>query len=360
MKSFFKYLTVAGLLGTVVIPVASARAQVTEVFFVGGNATVKLIQDRWAAKFGGTLTKNAANTIFRYTGAAVPGVAGTVTADFNLTGGAVAVVDLRDHNNVAEIDGTTTIPVAAISITAPETIGVSSSVFTKVQTLVSPVVFIKSTTTPNDLAGITNITQRNASYVESSGGTLPTGYFGGSNNDPNTSALYFVGRNTLSAVRQVIDANIYFSGAAINYTTNSSGAPIPYVFTDGVTPWGAYSGTEVKQILTNINNSIGTVSAGDAIGQPQLSYEGVPFSTGNVINGQYPLWGIEQYLYWPSGTFAPTTAQKTVITALINAIKDTTWEHDATGAFVKNGYVSLTDLQVTRTGDGGPITSILY
>ena len=87
MKTNIKQLVLAGLAGAVLAP--GLHAQTTSLFFVGGNATVKLVQNRWSTLFGGTLAANSTNSnIFRYTGSTVPGVAGTVTADFNLTGGA--------------------------------------------------------------------------------------------------------------------------------------------------------------------------------------------------------------------------------------------------------------------------------
>src|SRR5208283_789730 len=122
--------------------------------------------------FGGTLTVNPTNSnIFRYTGATVTNVPGTVTADFNLTGGAGAIVDLINQNTEVTADNTPQYPTAAISLTAPETIGIDGSVFTSSNTLVGPVVFVKNNTLANDLAAITNLTQRNAAYLEAAAGT---------------------------------------------------------------------------------------------------------------------------------------------------------------------------------------------
>ena len=339
---------------------SALHAQTTTLFFVGGNSTVKIIQDRWSTLFGGTLLKNSTNAnIFRYSGATVPGVPGTVNADFNLTGGAGAVLDLKNQTQIVKYDNTTASPTAAITAVAPETIGIDSSIFNSIQTVVVPVVFVKNTNPKNDLGALTNLTQRTAAYLAGGGsGALPTAFFGG--NPTNTviprDAVYFVGRNSLSAARQLIDANIYFSGSAGNYTTNSSNIPIAYL--QNGQPWGAASGTEVVALVNAITNSIGYVSPQDIGSLTPLNYEGVPFTVTNVINGTYPIWGVEQYLSYPSGAFAPSANQQTVINELTAGILDTNFEH--TNSVFVGKFVAISDLQVSRTGDGGPISSSIY
>ena len=355
MKTYLKKLALAAVLGG--LGSATLQAQVTHIVFVGGNATSKLIQDRWSTLFGGALTTNPTNTslIFRYTGSTVPGVVGTVTADFNLTGGAGAVLDLKNGTPVTLQDNTKAPPTAVVSAVAPETIGVDSSVFTSLESVVVPIVFIKNNNPKNDLAGVTNLTQRNAALLESAAGQLTTEYFAGGpvTSRTPTNTLYFVGRNNIAAVRQLVDANIYYSGTVNNYTTNASGLPIKYL--SGGQPWGAGSGGEVVAIVNSITNAIGTVSAQDVNGTvTTLAYEGVPFSTANVANGSYPIWGVEQYLYWPSGLLAATPDQVTIINALEGGVSDVTYGH--TSSLFVNKFVEIGDLQVSRTGDGGPIT----
>ncbi len=58
------------------------------------------------------------------------------------------------------------------------------------------------------LAGITNLTQRQAYYLQGSAGTVPISYYGGT----STNYLYFVARNTAAAVRTEIDAMFNFTG----------------------------------------------------------------------------------------------------------------------------------------------------
>jgi len=363
MKTIIKKLFLAGVAAAWLTPVAHATVTITNLT-VGGNASIKLIQDRLTNILTGiTLTNNATNSlIFQVRGS---WGSTNVVWDFNFTGGAGAILDIANQNNVTRGDGSTGIPVNAISITAPETVGIDSTPFTQDFTLVAPLVFIKNTNSAiNSLGPITNITQRLAIQLESSGGTLPTAYFGGpstSNNIPG-DALYFVGRNSLAAVRQVIDAAIFIKASAQNFTTNSSGQPTNYVDSVG-NPSGAGSGTEVVAIVKAIPNSIGTVAGQDIpSGWTPLTYEGVPFTTANVTNGFYPIWGYERYIYYPSGSKAPSAGQLALIKALEAAVSDPTYNH--TSSLFVNKFVSYADLNanVSRDpkNDGGLITSQLY
>jgi hypothetical protein len=354
MKTYFKKLILAGIAGALLAP----AVQATSVNFltVGGNASIKLIQDRLQNFFGLTLANNSTNSlIFRASGT----WGGTnITWDFNFTGGAGAINDIAQGNHITRQDNSTAIPVSAISIEAPETEGIDSTPFQQDYTLVAPVVFVKNASlTGNSLAGITNLTQRQANYLEFSGGALPTAYFGGnplSNNIPG-DALYFVGRNTLAAVRKVTDAVIFETHSVINYNTNNLGQP--FRRTDG----GASSGTEVAAIVKAIPNSIGTVAAQDVGSLTPLSYEGVTYTPANVINGSYPLWGYERYIYYPSGNKAPTGDELYLIQALESAVEDPTFQATSvfSGKFVNYNAVN-NSIGRDLTNDGGLIESNIY
>jgi hypothetical protein len=274
-----------------------------------------------------------------------------VTWDFNFTGGAAAILDIANQNPVRLADNTTAIPVNAISVVAPETVGINSTALGLQQdyTLVAPLVYVKNPGA--DLVGVSNLTQRLAVYLESSGGTLPATYFGGATANP----VYFVGRNTSAAVRQVVDANIFFTGTAANYHTNALGQPVQWT--------GAGSGTEVANNVKVILGSIGTVAAQDAGTLPQLSYEGVFFSTASVTNGTYPIWGYERYIYFPApDARAPSTTQLGLITALENAVSDPTYDHGNSlfvGKFVSYADVNA-NVSRSTTLDGGLIYSQIY
>jgi len=123
--------------------VTSLPAAQINLVTVGGNATVNLVKDRIPHILtGSTLTVNSTNTlIFRYTGT----YGGkTVQWDWNLTGGAGAILDIANQHPVTLADNSTGIPVHATSITAPETVGIDPSAFNQDITVISPVVFVKN------------------------------------------------------------------------------------------------------------------------------------------------------------------------------------------------------------------------
>jgi hypothetical protein len=352
MKNYLKKIILAGVSGALLVP--SLHAVSVSLVTVGGNASIKLVQDRLTNSSGGllpggTIVNNATNTlIFRATGNW-----GTTNViwDFNFTGGSAAILDIANQNHVTLQDNSSAIPVSAISIVAPETVGINSTALGIQQdyTLVAPLVYVKNNGA--DLVGVSNITQRLAVYLESSGGTLPATYFGGATANP----VYFVGRNTAAAVRQVLDANIFFTGSAINYHTNSSGTIVAWA--------GSGSGTEVANNVKQIPGAIGTVGAQDVSTLTQLSYEGVPFTTANVINGTYPIWGYERYIYFPSpDSRAPSANQLAVIKALESLVSDSTYDHSS--SFFVNKFVSYADVNASvyrsTTLDGGLIQSQIY
>ena len=340
MKNNLKKLLVVLAAGGLLVPASQAQIKLVTV---GGNASIKLIQDRLVN--GGilgspVLTVNSGNNLlFKVTGTFE---SQSVDWEFNLSGGAGAISDIANNTPVVEEDGVTTaIPQLAISATAPETVGIDSSPYQEDYTIAVPVVFVKG----SGLGGVTNLTQRQASYLESSGDSLHATYFGGT----NTDFVPYVGRNSISAVRQLIDSGVYFTGTAANYTTNS----VP-PYTTAQPYIGAGSGSEVAAIVNILTNSIGTVAAQDVGSLKTVSYEGVPFSTTNVINGSYPLWGYERYIYIP-GVF--TSGQQDLVNALEGAITQYSWQ--TSSSLFLNKFVSLTDLNpVTARStsvDGGPI-----
>jgi hypothetical protein len=340
MKNHLKKIILTGIAGALLAP-ALVDASTVTLLTVGGNASIKLIQDRVPSILSGaTLVPDIGGNslIFGYTGTYG---GNSVNWHFNLTGGAAAIGDIVNQNHVLAEDGNTYIPVSATSITAPETVGFDSSPsgLNLVQdvTLVAPLVYIEN---PN-LAGIvTNLTQRQAYELEQAKATVPTSFFGGANSYP----VYFVGRNSAAAVRQVIDANVYFGGTAYNYHTNGASlTPILWA--------GASSGSDVAANVKAITNSIGTVAVQDASTIPQLSYEGISFSVSNVISGSYPLWGYERYIYFPNGDpKAPSANQLALIQALETAVEDPTWQANSLKPFY-NKFVSFAAVNASVNRD---------
>jgi hypothetical protein len=341
MKINLKKLVLTLAAGALLAP--ATQAQTVKLVSVGGNATINLVEyilTNYHDFSGVTLAVNPGNSlIIRATGNY-----GSTNFqwDFNLTGGAGAIVDLIDQTPVEIEDGSFAVPVHALSITAPQTVGIDPSQLQQDITLVSPVVYVKSTNTPNDLGPITNLTQRQAVQLEGGAGSIPTSFFGGTS---SVNPLYFVGRNSISAVRQVTDANIFATGD-ISFTNTSP----PSVFA------GATSGSQIDTIVAAIPDSIGIVGAQNTNKLTLLSYEGVPYTPANVINGSYPLWGYERYIYFPSGPKAPTPQQLQLIEAVEGAIEDPTVQASSVWGNNFVDYPTVNNV-VARSFDvdGGPI-----
>jgi hypothetical protein len=329
----------------------SLQAQTTEVFFVGANASQSILYYQASNVLnGGTITATISptnSTVRDYTGtvAGQPSL-GTVTIHFSLLGGIQGLQDLANQNDEATAGGSNFAPTVAVSSASPGAVGLPSSPFTVLgPTLVVPYAFIKYPSA-SALADVTNLTQRQAAYLEGAAGTVPISFFGGTSTNP----LYLVSRNTASAVRTEIDANLYFTGTISTWTTNSSGVPVP-------DPLGALggqtSGSNVRTLVKAIGNALGTVAASDISSDTPLAYEGVPYSITNVENGTYPLWGYENY-YLSSGNGAPSPAQYQIITNLFSGVTNANFQTNST-LFIGN-FAPLSGLQVTRSTDGGPIT----
>jgi hypothetical protein len=269
-------------------------------------------------------------------------------------------------------------------------VGIDPTPFNQEQTLIVPFVYVRNSKW-NDIATITNLTERQATYLESAAGSLPTSYFGGTNTSL-AQPIYLVGRDLSSAVRTEIDANIFFNGTLSSWTTNSSifitnatlnaqngnvytnsavGAIVPdpgttYPGYPGNTSLvnygpGQNGGSQVSTLLGLVTNAIGTVSSANIGTLVPLSYEGVSFNTNTVENGSYPIWNAERWLTLSSGSAAPSANQQTVIAALYNYITAYGYQHPPTNnQFTKGQFVPIGDLQVSRSADGGPITSTLY
>jgi len=339
------------LAGVAAATAASSLRADTTVVFAGGNASSSVLYDRASNVLSGLTVTVASSTLQTFTGT-IPGQSGlgNVTIHFVLSGAVGGLQSVANQANVTTATGASLAPQVAVSSTSPSAVGVDPSVFTSAQTLVVPYAFIKNPAS-SALAGVTNLTQRQAAYLESAAGTLPVSYFGGT----GTNLIYLVGRNTASAVRTEIDANVYFTGTLATYTTNSSLQPIP----DTSANPGQSSGAAIRSLLGVITNAIGTVAASDIKTFTPLAYEGVPYSVANVENGSYPLWGYEAWYQLSAGSQgAPSANQTAVINALFSAVTSATYQ-TTSPVFVGN-FAPLSGLQVYRSADGGPIQSLLY
>jgi hypothetical protein len=372
MKSAsLKLLVAFGLAGLALT--STLCADVTLVMD-GGNASRSVLFDRASNILSGyTVVVKDANTRSYINGTLIgnPGL-GLVTIHFAQNGATLGLANLRDQ--AAELLATngSAAPQITLSGASPETVGIDGSIFNSQPTFVVPFGYIKNSAKSPNLAGVTNLTQRQASYLQSASGTLPSAFFGGS---ATNDKVVVVGRDTGAAVRQIIDANIYFADTPSFYTTNRQAFITNAAFNAAFfgiysnTPVGAAvpnpavghnSGALVVADLNTLTNAIGTVASGDFGTFATLSYEGYQPTVQNVAKGLYPIWGYERWYTKNTGAGQPSANQLTVITALYNAVVNFTFQHTPGNVFAVGKFVPLGDLEVERTSDGGPITSIRY
>ncbi|MGA2246111.1 MAG: hypothetical protein ABSH48_14015 [Verrucomicrobiota bacterium] len=354
MKTFAPKAIAATLLLAGVASTAKLQAQaLTEVTVSGGNASSSVLWYQVTNQFQNVTTVGATSSStvrsFQAYLSSLPGSSPNVQIDFILNGAVGGLQDITYQNVETNAQGVATnIPVLVVSSTSPEAVGLSSSPFSEVKTLVAPYAFIKSplASLAPGLATVTNLTQRQAAYLEGSAGpNFHSTYIGGTS---TSDSVYFVGRNTASAVRTETDANIYFTGTLATYTTNSSGQPVP-------DPAGGQTGGSPIRVLVNtLPNAIGTVAIQDIKTNFALAYEGVPYSVANVECGSYPLWGYEHWYWLSSGQGAPTPAQLAVINNLLAGVTNVTFQ--TTSPVFTNSFVPYSGLKVQRSVDGGPIT----
>ena len=298
-KYFIASLAVAGL---ALAPTSHAQS-LTVVTISGGNASSAWTWNQVTNAFGGagtvkTVGSTSSSTVrsFQGTLAGLPNYPSVnVELDFILNGAVGGLQDITFGNvETNALGGYTNTPTLVISSTTPDAVGLSSSGFNEAKSLVAPYAFVRNPLTSGPgLVTVSNLTQRQAAYLEGSAGTnFHSAYIGGSS---TSDSVYLVGRNTASAVRTETDATIYFTGSLETYTTNSAGQPI-------LDPAGGQSsGSNIRILLSLITNSIGTVALQDVKTNIPLNFEGYSLTPSNVIYGNYPLWGYEHYYWLNSG-----------------------------------------------------------
>jgi hypothetical protein len=350
----FKQLILTGATAAVISLTRVAQADV-EVVIAGGNASSSVLFDRATNLFGGSFTATyglSSSTVRTYAGT-IPGYTtgnttnlGTVTLDFVLNGAVQGLQDIEAGNPQLTAEGSDTLPPTLIdSSSTPQAAQVDPSILNSQPVYVVPYVFIKNIAAGSaDSAGITNLTARQAVYLETAGANIPATFFGGAGTNP----VYFIGRNSGSAVRTEVDANIgNYSGIVTYYTNGLSNTPQLDLSGDP----GLSSGSTLYNTVAAVTNAIGTVSVSNAkSGAARLEYEGVPYAYTNVINGSYPLWYYENYYTLNSqqaGT--PSTAQKTVINLFYSSITNSSYW---VSPVYTNNYIPEPVLQVKRGLDG--------
>jgi hypothetical protein len=357
--SAFKKLILTGTTVSALALTPQLHANV-ELIISGGNASSSVLFERATNLFGGTFTGTfglSSSTVRTYQGTiASQPTLGTVTLDFILNGAVGALQDIENQNPETTAAGTNTLPPTVVdSSTSPGAVGLNASVLTGLHVYVVPYVFIKNIgASSTDSASITNLTAFQASYLEGAAATIPATFFGGAGTNP----VYFIGRNNQSAVRTEVDLNIGFTGTLQSYYTNGL-SNTPILDTTSTDPDGSFdpgltSGSTLYNTVLAVSNSIGTVAVQNAkSGAARLTYQGVPYSYSNVVNGTYPLWFHEDYYYKNTGAGQLTPGQSTVLQLFYGSITNAAY---TVNAVYTNNFIPEAALNVKRTLDGGPIT----
>jgi hypothetical protein len=354
MKKMITRKILAAGLALAALGLASAARGQTIVTFGGGNASQTILYDRVTNILTGGITSVTiahTNSVVRTYIGNISGATGVnpVTINFSLLGAGQGLNDLASQSPETLATGGSTNLDVAVSSASPIVVGVDPTSFSDgVETLAIPYAFVKNAAKSPDLANVTNLTERQANYLEGASGYLPTAFFGG---DSASAPIYLVARNSASAVRLEIDANIHFTGTISTWTTNSSGQPV-----QDTNSFGQGSGSAVRALLAALPNSIGTVAASDISTETALAFEGVPYSIANVENGSYPLWFYEKWFF--SATKTLSANQSLVINSLLGSVTNASFQ--ATNSVFTNYFVPLGSLQVSRPSDGGPIVSTIY
>ena len=329
------------------------------VFVEGGSASQSVLYDRATNLFSGgsfTSTGNGKSTVRQFVGTSGnPKLANfNITLDINVNNGAIAglqsLVNQTPGPGDTNVLGVGVVPTFVDSATSPEAIGIDSVAanLTAYPTYVVPLIFVKSSTWPA-IAGITNLTQRQAVSLETS--VNPASYYGAG----NTNLVYFVGRNSQSAVRTETDLNIYNAANITTFTNNASNLPVQDQSPD---PGLSSGGTEATTVQA-LTNSIGTVAVQNLTGTlVPLAFEGVNYSVTNVINGSYPLWGYENYYFINSpNNGSPSAAQQAVLDVFYSGVTNASFQVSSNPTFTNN-FVPISALKVSRGFDGGQITPL--
>jgi hypothetical protein len=201
-------------------------------------------------------------------------------------------------------------------------------------------------------------------------GSAPLSLFTGNAAD-NNKGIYAVGRDDDSGTRTLFALDIGAGIPSTFYQYNITGSGATYAYTyagsaginwlnDGA---GYSSGGTVKSVLQianpgtynantltgeTVSYAIGYLAVSDwnGSGLPILSYNGVPFSTAAVQEGQYSYWGTENANVRLADWNANLNGIKTFATSLTAA------QAGLAGTAAFAGTIKISDMHCTRADDG--------
>jgi len=359
MKS--QIIILAAVAGSLAIP---AFGQGVELTLTGSTAFRSVVTNRVLSLYStGTFYRKDGNT-FSFIGT-MPSVFPSsptkqIRIHMSYTGSATGMQNVKDQTLIGSVDwdGTTSTatnytPDIAMSDVFPSsaTPPMSDSDFAQRDIVgVVPFVFVKNGTGAT-LSGVTGLTREQAVLLMTASGNMPATYLGGTSANP----IYLAGRDSGSGTRITTERVIGFVGTPFLTTNGPSAGPVTNVGPASGLFYGYNSGgTLATQIKTN-DAVIGYLGLPDfasiSNSAVALTYEGVAYASTNVTGGKYPIWGYE-HIVSRSGLSAD---QQTLRDAIVSAISDNTFQHNDVNYVGR--FEALSDMQVKRGADGGPILS---
>ena len=360
MKTLLKILTLVtgGLLAA-----SSAQAQV-EIRLSGAVAFRDTSYRSIRSLFGQNLTsQNPADGAgtqnqlkVTWTGT-IPSLYGTnvVTVRAYYNGANAGIQDLTQNRNVSYLASSTpgdTNTVNLLSDLAYSSVFQASTPYTTpalsdVRFGVTPVFFVKSSSAP---AGLTGISAQQFRTLAANG-AVPGWFLTG--NPSDTNLIYYVSRDPSAGQRTIVQKESGFTGTPIFYNWDTNATKFV------IDPTGRTS-TQIRDILNVAGPAVSYLTGVDAVnvngGANILAFSGAKAflgsysSAGNdhqpVITGQYSQWGYEHLL-------SRTSASGNVVafrSALLSAI-------DAdlqTSAY----SLPISKVKVERNAEGGPVTPL--
>jgi hypothetical protein len=281
-----------------------------------------------------------------------------ISVRFNFTGSAAGVQQVSQQLTTVSFYKTTVaagvvafsggnIETSAAEIGYSDVFQTTTSFTTPALTIEDEVAVIpfKFYKTENGAATLTNITSQQVRQLYGANGDLPLSMFTG--NAADTASVYATGRDAASGTRITTFAETGTSQTAVSQYQ-------PTVASGAITALGSTS-TSGFSSGSNVAGVVGaTFSGGTVVGYlgasdwttadtnlaVALSFNGVPYSTAALYNGQYTFWG---YLHqFHQGVTGNTLT-------FYNALRD------ALVASPGSGVEPLSSMAVDRLGDGFPV-----
>ncbi len=215
---------------------------------------------------------------------------------------------------------------------------------------VVPFIFVSHSNSP-----LTNMTPKAMNMIYSQDAGVVRNLVNGST---STDAVYGCGRNADSGTRvtTLAETGYGYTNAVNQYTAavDASGN-VTTGFTWNGNNGFSSGGSLAKTLRGTSSSALGWGVAYIGVGDKQatntvLTYNGVPYSTANIQNGSYTLWGYEHCFVAAQvrdATSGTDLVRKTWLASMITAL---TADPSASGGIANNAAMT-----VKRNGDGAPV-----